>query len=79
MTDKLIPSVKYQFSEPFRTRFEQVMKGIGLPDRSKYVPRREVKPPTEAQMRLLARLGYNGPKPESLWDCSKLIDGLMKK
>ncbi len=80
MTDKIIPGEKYYFSEPFRTRAEQIMAGIGLPDRSRYVDR-GYKPiaPTEKQTRYLRQLGYTGDLPKTLWEATKLIDKLLNK
>ncbi len=37
-----------------------------------------LKPPTEAQLRYLARLGYRGPSPKTLEDASRLIDARLR-
>jgi hypothetical protein len=80
MTDKIIPGEKYYFSEPFRTRAEELMNGIGLPDRSKWVEHGyKPIPPTEKQLRYLERLGHTGAAPKNLWECTKLIDKLLNK
>jgi hypothetical protein len=37
------------------------------------------KPPTEAQLQLLARLGYHGPGPGDRLEAAEAIDSILKK
>lgn len=74
----------YAFSEPFQTRYQEILKGINVPDRSRseddkkvYAERAmAVKPPSEKQLAYLRRLGFNGESPKTMRECSMLIDSL---
>lgn len=77
----------YVFSEPFQTRYQEILKGINIPDRSRAEDDKKVyaeramqsKPASEKQIALLKRLGYGLEMPKSMREASLLIDSLLHK
>lgn len=72
------PGTRYEFSEPFRSKFAELLGAMGKPADPGTKNNRPTKPASIKQIKFLQKLGYDGPVGSS-FEASKLIESYLAK